>query len=113
METIIIIGVLSITCIGLSILNFFYKEPRFFNTNRFKRGYKNEIIPIEFRVIKVEASFTQYEDGRIQKSLWKYTVETCFFRRKGKNFINEKYMFWDDPEKYKVGDILTLTNIKQ
>lgn len=113
METTIIIGILTITCISLSILNFFYKEIRYFNTNRFKRGCKNEIIPIEFSVIKIEDGFTQYEDERIRKYLWKYTVETCFFFKKDKNFINEKYVFWDEPEKYKVGDILTLTNIKQ
>lgn len=113
METTIIIGALTITCICLSIINFFYNETRYFNANRFKNSIENKIIPIEFRVIKVEDGFTQYEDERIRKSLWKYTVETCFFLRKGKNFINNKYIFWDEPEKYKVGDILTLTNIKQ
>lgn len=88
----------------------FTKNVRYFNTNRFKRGYKDMIVPIEFRVIKIEEGFTQYENERpIQNSLWKYTVETCFFLKKDKNFINEKYVFWDEPEKYKVGDILTLT----
>lgn len=106
-------GILLGFLITAVIYALFTKNVRYFNTNRFKRGYKNEIIPIEFSVIKIEDDFTQYEDERIRKSLWKYTVETCFFLKKDKNFINEKYVFWDEPEKYKVGDILTLSNIKQ
>lgn len=111
METIILIYTALI--IGLTVLNFYYKETRYFNTNRFRNSVVDEIVPIEFRVIKVEEGLTQFENERpIQKPLWKYTVETCFFLRKSKNFINEKYVFWDKPEKYKVGDILTLVNIK-
>lgn len=112
METIVfLIG--TALMIGVTVLNFVYKETRYFNANRFKNSVEAEIIPIEFRVIKVEDGFTQYENEHpIRKPLWKYTVETCFFLRKGKNFINEKYVFWDDPEKYKVGDILTLDTIK-
>lgn len=111
METIVLIC--TTLMIGITVLNILYKETRYFNANRFKYSVDNEIVPIEFRVIKVEEDFTQYEDERIRKSLWKYTIEICFFLRKGKNFINNKYIFWDEPEKYKVGDILTLTNIKQ
>jgi hypothetical protein len=113
METIVfLIG--TALMIGVTVLNFVYKETRYFNANRFKNSVEDKIVPIEFRVIKVEEGFTQIENEHpIHKPLWKYTVETCFFLRKGKNFINEKYVFWDDPEKYKVGDILTLDTIKQ
>lgn len=112
MDTIVLIC--SALMIGLTVLNFLYKETRYFNANRFKNSVEDKILPIEFRVIKIEEDFTQFEDEHSTlKPLWKYTVETCFFLRKDKNFINEKYVFWDEPEKYKVGDILTLINIKQ
>ena len=111
METIVLIC--TALMIGLTVLNFHYKETRYFNANRFKNTVENEIVPIKFYVKKIEEDSTQFEDGRIQKPLWKYTVDCHFFLRKGKNFIHEKYIFWDEPEKYKVGDILTLTNIKQ
>lgn len=112
METTILVVALTLS-ICVSILNYFYRETRYFNTNRFRNSVDNEIVPIKFYVKKIEEDFTQYEDGCIRKPLWKYTVECFFFFKKDKNFIVDKYVFWDEPEKYKVGDILTLTNIKQ
>ena len=111
METTIILGAL---LIGLLIINFSYREIRYFNANRFKNGYKDKIVPIEFCVIKVEEDRTQFENEHpIQKTLWKYTIGCHFFlKTNNKKFIYDKYIFWDEPEKYKVGDILTLTNIK-
>ena len=50
---------------------------------------------------------TEKKDSKIN------VVKILDRKAKDKNFINEKYVFWDEPEKYKVGDILTLTNIKQ
>ena len=85
----------------------------YFNANRFKAGSKSEIVPIRFYVTKIEESETQYDESCLSKKLWKYTVENHFFFKKDKKFIYDKYVFWDEPEKYKVGDVLTLSNIKQ
>ncbi len=106
--------------LGFSITVFicsqFITNVRYFNANRFKCSSKDKdkIVPIEFHVVKIEKASTQYEESVISKPLWKYTVECYFFfKTNDKKFINDKYIFWDEPEKYKVGDILTLTNIKQ
>lgn len=95
------------------LINVTQDKVRYFNTNRFKQGSKSEIVPICFYVIKIEDSETQYDESCVSKNLWKYTIENHFFLKKDRKFIYEKYVFWDEPEKYKVGDVLTLSNIKQ
>ena len=109
----IVTTVLSTVFMLLIVINIIQSKQTYFNTNRFKAGSKNEIVPINFYVIKIEDSETQYDESCISKKLWKYTVETHFFFKKDKKFIYDKYIFWDEPEKYKVGDVLTLLNIKQ
>lgn len=107
----IVIAVLSTVFMLLIVINIIQKQT-YFNANRFKAGSKTEIVPINFYVTKIEDSETQYDESCISKKLWKYTVETHFFFKKDKKFIYDKYVFWDEPEKYKVGDVLTLSNIK-
>lgn len=106
-----IVGI-PIGLIVVFLVSFFKNDNKYFNTNRFKAGSKSEIVPIRFYVIKIEESETQYDESCISKKLWKYTVEIHFFFKKDKKFIYEKYVFWDEPEKYKVGDVLTLSNTK-
>ena len=116
METnsLFIVTVLVVTAfIVLILINVTHDNKNYFNANRFKQGSKSEIVPIRFYVTKIENSETQYDEACISKNLWKYTVDNHFFFKKDKKFIHEEYVFWDEPEKYKVGDVLTLTNIKQ
>lgn len=115
METnsLFIIYVLVTIFIVLIFINVVRDKSTYFNANRFKAGSKSEIIPIHFYVAKIEDSETQYDESCVSKKLWKYTIENHFFFKKDKKFIYEKYVFWDEPEKYKVGDVLTLSNIKQ
>lgn len=101
------------TFILLIVISVIYDKVHYFNANRFKAGSKSEIVPICFYVTKIEDSETQYDVSCISKKLWRYTVETHFFLKKDKKYIHKEYVFWDEPEKYKVGDILTLSNIKQ
>ena len=108
----IVTAIMTTVFILLIVISVTYDDKNYFNTNRFKAGSKNEIVPINFYVIKIEDSETQYDESCISKKLWKYTVETHFFFKKDKKFIYDKYIFWDEPEKYKVGDVLTLSNIK-
>ncbi|MBO6273834.1 hypothetical protein J6O48_13840 [bacterium] len=115
METnsLFIVTVAVVTVFILFILiNVTYDRRTYFNANRFKVGSKSEIVPIRFDVIKIEESETQYKESCLSKKLWKYTVVNHFFFEEDKKFIHEKYVFWDEPEKYKVGDVLTLSNIK-
>lgn len=107
-----IIGIL-IGLIVILLVSFFKDDNKYFNANRFKAGSESEIVPIHFHVIKIEESDTQYDESCISKKLWKYTVETHFFFKKDKKFIYDEYVFWDEPERYKVGDVLTLSNIKE
>lgn len=97
----------------LIIIEIAHDKETYFNANRFKPGSKTEIVPINFYVVKIEDSETQYDESCVFKKLWKYTVEIHFFFKKDKEFIYDKYVFWDEPEKYKVGDVLTLSNINQ
>lgn len=104
-----IIGIL--IWIGLIVILFvssFKINSIYFNTNRFKTGSECEIVPICFYVIKVEESETQYNESCVSKKLWKYTIVNHFFFKKNKKFIYNKYIFWDEPNKYNVGDILTI-----
>lgn len=109
----IVTAVLFTVFILLILISVIQNNTTYFNTNRFKPGSKSEIVPIHFYVIKIEESETQYDESCLSKKLWKYTVDNHFFFKKGRKFIYEKYVFWDEPEKYKVGDVLTLSNIKQ
>jgi len=108
----IVAAFLYTVCILFLLMN--NNRTLYFNTNRFKAGSKSEIVPIHFYVINIEESEIQYDESYLSKKLWKYTVNNHFFLKKdGKKYINEEYVFWDEPEKYKVGDVLTLSNIKQ
>ena len=109
----IVTAVLCTVFVLLIVISVTHDNKNYFNTNRFKAGSKSEIVPIRFYVTKIEDSETQYDESCISKKLWKYTIENHFFFKKDKKFIYEKYVFWDEPEKYKVGDVLTLSNIKQ
>ena len=108
-----IIG-MSIGLIVMSLVLFFKNDNIYFNTNRYETNSNDDIVPIVFRVIKIEDATTQYEEGKFSKSLCKYTIENYFFfKTKAKQFIHNEYIFWDEPDKYKIGDVLTLTNVKE
>ena len=103
--------------IGLAVallVSFFKNDSIYFNTNRYKIKSNDDIVPVEFKVIKIEDDTTQYEEEKFSKPLCKYTIENYFFfKTKGKRFIHNEYVFWDEPNKYKIGDVLTLSNIKE
>ena len=106
-------GILLGLLITAVIYALFAKNLRYFNTNRFKCGSKDKIVPILFHVEKIEEACTQYEESIISKPLWKYTIGCHFFlKANNKQFIYDKYIFWDEPEKYKIGDILTLSQFE-
>lgn len=58
----------------------------------------------EFKVIEIKEA---YSTGF--KQVAEYTVVNCFFKRKNaRGWVYRKYKFYDEPGKYKIGDILTL-----
>lgn len=104
-----IIGIL-IGLIIMSLVLFFKNDNEYFNTNRYETDSNDDIVPVVFKVIKIEDATTQYEEERFSKSLCKYTIENYFFfKTNDKRFIYNEYVFWDEPNKYKIGDVLTLT----
>lgn len=108
MET-LIVGIL-IGLIIIFLVLFFKNDSVYFNTNRYKIKSNNDIVPVEFKVIKIENDATQYEKEKFSKPLCKYTILTSFFfKTKTRNYIHNEYVFWDEPNKYNIGDVLTLT----
>lgn len=104
-----IIGIL-IGLIIMFLVLFFKNDNEYFNTNRYETDSNDDIIPVVFKVVKIEDATTQYEEERFSKSLCKYTIENYFFfKTKAKQFIYNQYVFWDEPNKYNIGDVLTLT----
>ena len=41
------------------------------------------------------------------KEFLEKTIKEC--KSKAKQFIHNEYIFWDEPNKYNIGDVLTLT----
>lgn len=58
----------------------------------------------EFEVIEISKHYSTD-----LKSIAKYTVINSYFKRKNaRGFVYRKYEFYDEPGKYKIGDMLTL-----
>lgn len=108
-----VLGILTVLVIAL-LVSFFKNDSIYFNTNRYKIKSNDDIVPVEFKVIKIEDDTTQYEEEKFSKPLCKYTILTSFFfKTKTRNYIHNEYIFWDEPNKYNIGDVLTLSNIKE
>ena len=98
METIItFILCVAVSIIVATVLN----KTTYFNSN--VDSPKGLDLP-EFKVVEIkEAYSTEY------KTVAEYTVVNCFFKRKNaRGWIYRKYKFYDEPNRYKIGDKLTL-----
>lgn len=102
METILTI----ILCIAgsvafLIITAAIYNRISYFNSN--VDSPKGLDLP-EFKVVRIKAT---YSTGC--KLVAEYTVINSFFKRKGaKGWFYREYKFYDEPDKYKIGDTLML-----
>lgn len=96
------------------VLLIIYACYTFFKTdNRLNSNAKGQ-TDVSFKAEKIEKAETQYEEGHMSIGLWKYTVSNCFFgKAKHKDFVYNTYVFYDQPHKYNIGDILTLTKIEK
>ena len=91
-----------ILCIAVSVaVSIILNRTYYFNSN--VDSPKGLDLP-EFKVVEIkEAYSTEF------KPVAEYTVVNSFFKRKdAKGWVYRKYKFYDEPGKFKIGDILTL-----
>ena len=100
-------------CFGILLLTT-YVCYTFFKTDNRLNSNVNGQTDVSFRVEKIEEAETQYEEGHMSFNLWKYTAISSFFgKSKHRDFVYNTYVFYDQPHKYNIGDILTLTKIEK
>ena len=64
----IVTTVLSTVFMLLIVISVIQSKQTYFNANRFKASSEIEIVPINFYVVKIEDSETQYDESRVSKN---------------------------------------------
>lgn len=83
------------------------KHKKFWFNGKQHDSYSNNTMvkQVEFEVDRIDTSFNEQD-----KKIAKYTVSCFFFGKKNnKDWRYNEFVFFDDMDKYHVGDRLTLT----